>query len=64
MKKINFKLDDHEAWVLYEILDRVAGIRDCFVTYDEETEKNFYDHDLEQGILSLRNKLMELRSKQ
>lgn len=59
---IKLKLDDVQAWFLTQILDNVSDQYDLFYTMDENDEETF-DKDFHEEIISIRDKLLEIRLK-
>ena len=59
---IKLELDDMQAWFLTQILDNVSDRYDLFYTMDENDEETF-DKDFHEEIISIRDKLLEIRLK-
>lgn len=59
---IKLELDDVQAWFLTQILDNVSDQYDLFYTMDENDEETF-DTDFHEEIISIRDKLLEIRLK-
>lgn len=59
---IKLELDDVQAWFLTQILDNALDNYDLFTTVDENDEETF-DKDFHEEIISIRDKLLEIRLK-
>lgn len=59
---IKLELDNVQAWFLTQILDNALDNYDLFTTVDENDEETF-DKDFREEIISIRDKLLEIRLK-
>ncbi len=59
---IKLELDDVQAWFLTQILDNALDNYELFTTVDENDEETF-DKDFHEEIISIRDKLLEIRLK-
>ena len=59
---VNLKLDERAAWCLTQILDNALDNHVLFITVDEDDNETF-DNDFHEEIISIRDKLLEIRLK-